>query len=73
MINDMIGYSDHGVGYLDPDRYDMNMQFLIAEEKLLEEYIDDREEDILFFLEIAFNVKDVTYDLRRKLNEIFSD
>lgn len=69
----MIGYSDHGVGYLDPDRYDMNMQFLIAEEKLLEEYIDDREEDILFFLEIAFNVKDVTYDLRRKLNEIFSD
>ena len=69
----MIGYSDHGVGYLDPDRYDMNVQFLIEEEQRLEEFIDDREEDILFFLEIAFNTKDVTYDLRRNLNEIFSD
>jgi hypothetical protein len=69
----MIGYSDHGVGYLDPDRYDMNVQFLIEEEQRLEEFIDDREEDILFFLEIAFNNKDVTYDLRRNLNEIFSD
>lgn len=69
----MIGYSDHGVGYLDPDRYDMNVQFLIEEERRLEEFIDDREEDILFFLEIAFNNKDVTYDLRRNLNEIFSD
>lgn len=69
----MIGYSDHGVGYLDPDRYDMNVQFLIEEEQRLEEFIDDREEDILFFLEIAFNTKDVNYDLRRNLNEIFSD
>ena len=69
----MIGYSDHGVGYLDPDRYDMNVQFLIEEEQRLEEFIDDREEDILFFLEIAFNNKDVDYDLRRNLNEIFSD
>ena len=68
----MIGYSEYGVGYLDPDRYDMNVQFLIEEERKLDEFIDDREEDILFFLEIAFNKKDVDYDLRRKLNEIFS-
>lgn len=68
----MIGYSEYGVGYLDPDRYDMNVQFLIEEERRLDEFIDDREEDILFFLEIAFNTKDVDYDLRRKLNEIFS-
>lgn len=68
----MIGYSEYGVGYLDPDRYDLNVQFLIEEERRLDEFIDDREEDILFFLEIAFNTKDVDYDLRRKLNEIFS-
>lgn len=68
----MIGYSEDGVGYLDPDRYDLNVQFLIEEERRLEEFIDDREEDILFFLEIAFNKKDVDYDLRRKLHEIFS-
>lgn len=29
----MIGYSEDGVGYLDPDRHDLNIQFLIEEEK----------------------------------------
>lgn len=28
----MIGYSDHGVGYLDPDRHDWNVLALIEEE-----------------------------------------
>lgn len=33
----MIGYSDHGVGYLDPDRHDPQILYMIAEEKEEEE------------------------------------
>ena len=66
----MIGYSDHGVGYLDPDRHDLNVQFLIEEERMNEAYLDDRREDTEYFLSIGFEDTKLMED---DLNEIFCD
>ena len=65
----MIGYSDHGVGYLDPDRYDLNVQCLIEEERLNSAYLEDRREDTEYFLSIAFENESLKEE---DLNEIFS-
>lgn len=69
----MIGYSDHGVGYLDPDQHDPQILYMITEEKeeeeKKEEYKEDRLEDVGVFLHVAFD-KLLSWE---ELNEIFSD
>lgn len=69
----MIGHSDYGVGYLDPDRHDLRVLYAIAEEKeeeeKEEEYKENRLEDVGVFLHVAFN-KSLSWG---ELNEIFSD
>lgn len=69
----MVGYSDHGVGYLNPDKHDWNIKCMISEEKeeeeKQEEYKENRLEDVGVFLHVAFD-KILSW---RELNEIFSD
>lgn len=65
----MIGYSDHGEGYLNPDLHDPRVQQLLDEEREIEAYYEDRREDTEYFLSVAFEDESLKEE---DLNEIFS-